>query len=341
MVETYITIQKFMTRDLKLKGNELIIYAIIHGYSQDGKSYFYGSLKYLSGETNLSKRSVLITLQSLVKKDLIRKIDTQELNLIDERKVAAPNNHFCLYYTTISRESKIRSGEESLPPRSKNFTGPGEESLPNNKFDNKYINSSSEENIYNNKQEEDYFLNTLKKYFDLNNFTQDFAFKVKNNCINNSVTRLEFEEYIKWAINYAKDNVNNTSSLEAYIYKLLTQSLSVKNFRHKKDSKPQDKIPKEDVLIQCPCCGTKHKIGEDCPVCELHNQDNPDEIEFRKIILHLPAEQKENLNNALEQLASSHSIFPSFKEALIIKSEKKKLYLKIPDITEKMLESIF
>ena len=44
----YIAIQDWMISDLQLKGNELLTYALIYGFSQDGESEFKGSLKYLS-----------------------------------------------------------------------------------------------------------------------------------------------------------------------------------------------------------------------------------------------------------------------------------------------------
>ncbi|MBR0099443.1 MAG: helix-turn-helix domain-containing protein, partial [Treponema sp.] len=69
----FINIQGFMIRELKLKGNELIVYALIHGFTQDGQSYFYGSIKYIMESTNLSKETVISVLQSLVKKNLIVK----------------------------------------------------------------------------------------------------------------------------------------------------------------------------------------------------------------------------------------------------------------------------
>ena len=43
----FINIQGWMVTELGLKGNELIIYAIIAGFSQDGESNFHGSLSYL------------------------------------------------------------------------------------------------------------------------------------------------------------------------------------------------------------------------------------------------------------------------------------------------------
>lgn len=61
---TYIVIQSFMVNDLGLKGNELLIYAIIYGFSQDGSSEFSGSLQYLADWTNSSKQCVIDTLKN-------------------------------------------------------------------------------------------------------------------------------------------------------------------------------------------------------------------------------------------------------------------------------------
>ena len=46
--DNYIVIQGWMIEDLKLKGNELIIYAIIYGFSQTEGQLFNGSLQYLA-----------------------------------------------------------------------------------------------------------------------------------------------------------------------------------------------------------------------------------------------------------------------------------------------------
>jgi hypothetical protein len=40
----YISIQGWMVEQLGLKGNELLAYALIHGFSQDGKNQFTGSM---------------------------------------------------------------------------------------------------------------------------------------------------------------------------------------------------------------------------------------------------------------------------------------------------------
>ena len=75
----YYTVQSFMRNDLKLKGNELSIYAIIFGFTQDGESWFTGSLTYLQDWLGVSKNTVRSALDSLVGKGFIFK-DTQSVN---------------------------------------------------------------------------------------------------------------------------------------------------------------------------------------------------------------------------------------------------------------------
>lgn len=71
----YITIQGFMLTDLKLKGNELIIYACIYGFCQAENQTFSGSLQYLADWTNSTKQGVIKSLKSLVEKGFIEKND--------------------------------------------------------------------------------------------------------------------------------------------------------------------------------------------------------------------------------------------------------------------------
>lgn len=60
--------------DLKLKGIDLLIYAIIYGFSQDGSSVFSGSIRYLQDWTNASRRAVQMSLKSLCDRGLIKKM---------------------------------------------------------------------------------------------------------------------------------------------------------------------------------------------------------------------------------------------------------------------------
>lgn len=87
--ENYISIQGWMVTKLGLKGNELLIYAIIYGFSQAEGQAFNGSLQYLADWTNSTKQGVLKNLKSLIEKGYLGKNE----NYINGVK-------FCEYYTT-------------------------------------------------------------------------------------------------------------------------------------------------------------------------------------------------------------------------------------------------
>lgn len=74
--DNYIVIQGWMVTELGLKGNELLIYALIHGFCQTEGQVFNGSLQYLADWTNSTKQGVLKNLKSLVEKGLIEKKET-------------------------------------------------------------------------------------------------------------------------------------------------------------------------------------------------------------------------------------------------------------------------
>lgn len=115
--QNYIIIQGWMINELNLKGNELIIYAIIHGFSQIENQKFTGSLQYLAEWTNSTKQGVIKCLKSLIEKKLIIKED----KIINGVK-------FCEYYTTKFNGvlNKVEwGGKQSL-------IGGIKQSLPNN-----------------------------------------------------------------------------------------------------------------------------------------------------------------------------------------------------------------
>ena len=72
----YITIQQEMRDDLGLKGNELIVFAFINGYSQEGQGCYYGSLANLQRVCGIASRQTAIdVLKSLMAKGLITKAE--------------------------------------------------------------------------------------------------------------------------------------------------------------------------------------------------------------------------------------------------------------------------
>lgn len=70
----YITILQGMRDDLGLKGNELIVFAFINGYSQEGQGCYYGSLADLQRVCGIASRQTAIAvLKSLMDKGYITK----------------------------------------------------------------------------------------------------------------------------------------------------------------------------------------------------------------------------------------------------------------------------
>lgn len=118
----YLVIQGWMINQLKLGGNELLVYAIIYGFSQDGESVFSGGCGYLAESIGVTKQAVFSILKKLVEKKLIIRTE-KEINgvLLVDYKAAIDK-----YYT-------LTPSKETLPPPVKKLDGGGsKETLPHN-----------------------------------------------------------------------------------------------------------------------------------------------------------------------------------------------------------------
>lgn len=131
--DNYIVIQGWMITELNLSGNELLIYAIIYGFSQDENQTFRGSLKYLSDWTNSTKRGTIKSLKSLLDKGLVCKKDVY----INKVK-------FCEYGIVrkfTSGELSSSGGSELSSPNNININNINKE---NNNIINNIITKESE-----------------------------------------------------------------------------------------------------------------------------------------------------------------------------------------------------
>lgn len=63
-------------RALGLSGNDLMVFALINGFSQDGQGCFYGSLPYICETCGISRRTAIYILNNLVEKGLLIKNET-------------------------------------------------------------------------------------------------------------------------------------------------------------------------------------------------------------------------------------------------------------------------
>lgn len=69
----YTVVHSWMARDLKLKGTELLAFAIIYNFSMDGAGKYFGGKKFIANFTNTSERCVAYTLKELTEKKLVEK----------------------------------------------------------------------------------------------------------------------------------------------------------------------------------------------------------------------------------------------------------------------------
>ena len=131
----YILIQSFMVNDLELKGNELLVYAIIYGFSQAKDNMFTGSLQYLADWTRSTKQGVIKNLKSLIDKGFIAK---------EERITNGVK--FVEYYATEFNGvlNKVEQGYST------EFNGGIKLSLPNNIYNN--LTDNIEDNISGRKR---------------------------------------------------------------------------------------------------------------------------------------------------------------------------------------------
>jgi predicted transcriptional regulator len=123
----YISIQGWMRHELNLKGNELMVYAIIYGFSQDGENDFTGSAAYMADWIGSTKQTVFNILKSLTERGLIKKTDVYNNGV-----------KFC-HYSAIPLVKNFDRGVV------KNFDGGDQKILPNN-IDINNINNI--DNIY-------------------------------------------------------------------------------------------------------------------------------------------------------------------------------------------------
>lgn len=142
----FIVIHGWMVNELNLTGNELLVFAIIYGFSQDGESKFTGSRSYLAEWCNTSLPTVDAALKKLIEKGLIKK-ETENINGTQIVK-----------YSFIGYKESLHPYKESL-----------HNNIDNNIDYSSVINNNKEEESEDQKEpieEKDvveYFIQKLKK----------------------------------------------------------------------------------------------------------------------------------------------------------------------------------
>jgi len=131
--ENFVVIQGWMCNELELKGNDLLVFALIYGFSQDGESAFHGSRNYIANTFNISKPTVDKALQNLLDKGYIKKHISGD--------ITEPNTYWAdievvkkLYMG--SKETLLGGSKETLLNNTSKSTNSKKEKLVSNKDTN-------------------------------------------------------------------------------------------------------------------------------------------------------------------------------------------------------------
>jgi len=205
MKDNYLVIQGWMVSELNLSGNDLLTYALIYGFSQDGETEFTGSINYLCKWLNCSRPTSIKSLKFLNEKNLIIK----SVNTIN-------GVSFNRYKISLGVVKNLNRGSKET------LLGGSKETLPNNTTINNTNNNIEKRKLK--------FAETIKPFVDkygkenCNNF---FKYWTEQNKLN---TKLLFELQKTWDTKrrlerWCKNDFNKSKILDSNVY-VPTQELN-------------------------------------------------------------------------------------------------------------------
>ncbi len=215
--KNYINIQGWMISDLRLKGNELILYAIIFGFSQDGKSEFYGSLSYIQKMLNISKNTVIKSLKSLTQKGFVIRTSESRYKAVIKTNGGETELGGCRNSTSAETE----------PGGCRKCTSIGAETEPLasavSEPNNNNTNNTNYNNTHTHKKEKFSALNFLKSKLNLNTelLQEVILIRKKRKAENTERALNNFCEQIKKANMQSDDTIEHI--IEFYLGEVVWQ----------------------------------------------------------------------------------------------------------------------
>jgi len=202
MKENYLVIQGWMVTELKLSSNNLLTYALIYGFSQDGENEFTGSINYLCKWLNCSRPTAIKSLKFLIENNLIIKNENIINGVVFNR-----------YKISLWVVNKLYMGSKET------LLGGSKETLPNNTTINNTNNNIDERKLK--------FAETIKPFLDLYGKETCRDFYNYWTEPNKSNTKLNFELQKTWDVkrrlerwvknDFNKKNNNTVGNDNVYI----------------------------------------------------------------------------------------------------------------------------
>ena len=114
--DNYLNIQAFMVKELKLSGNDLLVYAIIYGFSQDGINAYHGTRTYLAEWCGCTVRGIQKNLNDLVKRGIIAKVKNENGQQVKYKALWNMENASQFTSEQSSPVNKVPSTSEQSSP---------------------------------------------------------------------------------------------------------------------------------------------------------------------------------------------------------------------------------
>lgn len=314
---TYCQFQYWMTKRLGLKGTELMIYGLIHGFSQDGTSFCYAPLSYMMEMTGLSKSAVMNILKKLVEKKLIIKQTVKQYVKQTKHGIrvikASGAQFFCIYYTAESRkntppliEDNVFSEPEELDDELDYSDFENEKTEkeaiisenPESRFDtreskinesrvsfqypvgSRFDTRSGVVSIPNNNDNNIYITSSSKTKEKLQEINPSFTFSKK--IISDADDFLLHHNldyhYFEWVYSLLAKR-ENIRNVSGYFLNMIFQEINVEKYKLliKQEKEVQEKRQKQ---FTCPVCGFKNSETEfKCRQCHFDLTFQNDEKE--------------------------------------------------------------
>ena len=147
MEKGYILIPLWASKNLGLKGNELMVFSYIYGFSQDGRSDCFTPMKEICELLNITPKTIFNCIKSLTEKNLLQKLDLDFSNInssgykINSQYIEKLEEETCKNF--LGAEKNVQQNKENSLDyiANKNINN----NLKNNNINN-YNNNSSNRN---------------------------------------------------------------------------------------------------------------------------------------------------------------------------------------------------